>query len=105
MKRASVLSPILMLAAPMMAVAQDVPQPKYPPGFDCASVPAGAEREACEESQLNPKADKEQTDKSLTGTGSETPGTVSPPTVPDQPDNENRGTAPGTNGGAGGVGN
>lgn len=97
-----------MVAAylPALAFAQDAPQPKYPPGFDCAKLPAGDEREACRQSELNPKMDNDQGDgRSITGAGSESPGSVSPPTVPDQPGNENRDSGPGSNGGAGGVGN
>ncbi len=47
MKRSCVLV-LLLLVAPAMALAQDAPQPNYPPGYDCASVPAGSQREACE---------------------------------------------------------
>jgi hypothetical protein len=41
----------------------------------------------------------------LSGAGPETPGSVSPPTFPDEPGNENRDSGPGSSGGAGGVGN
>ena len=48
--------------------------------------------------------DSDQThDRSLTGAGPETPGSVSPPTFPGEPGNENRDSGPGSNGG--GVGN
>jgi hypothetical protein len=50
--------------------------------------------------------DSDQNDqRSVTGAGSESPGSVSPPTFPDEPDNENRDSGPGSSGGAGGVGN
>lgn len=104
MKRAYVFVPALMLAA--SAMAQDAPQPTCPPGYDCASVPVGSQREACEESQLSPKADDELMDyRPATGADQETPGTPSPPTIPDQPDDRTRDSGPGTEGGAGGVGN
>lgn len=38
----------------MNASAEDSPQPKYPPGFDCSAVAAGSQRQACNRSQLNP---------------------------------------------------
>jgi hypothetical protein len=102
---------ILLIAAaaawiPTVAFAQDVPQPKYPPGFDCASLPPGDQREACRQSDLNPAMDGDQNDgSSITGASPETPGSVSPPTFPDEPGNENRDSGPGSSGGAGGVGN
>jgi hypothetical protein len=91
---------------PTLAFAQDAPQPKYPPGFDCAQLPAGDEREACQQSELGPTKDGDPNDgRSITGAGPETPGSVSPPTFPDEPGNENRDSGPGSSGGAGGVGN
>lgn len=106
MKSAYVFAPSLMLAASAMALAQDAPQPTYPPGYDCASVPAGSQREACEESQLSPKVEDDLNEnRSITGAEPQTPGTVSPPTVPDEPGGENRDSGPGSKGGAGGVGN
>ena len=88
------------------ALAQDAPQPKYPPDFDCAQLPAGDEREACQHSELDPKQDGDpSSDRSITGAGPETPGSVSPPTFPDEPGNESRDSGPGSSGGAGGVGN
>lgn len=106
MKRVALLT--AMLAASMSAplFAQDAPQPKYPPGFDCAKLPPGDEREACRESELNPKSDEGENDgRSVSGSGAESPGSVSPPTFPDEPSNENRDSGPGGEGGAGGVGN
>ena len=100
------LTAMVAACLPALAFAQDAPQPKYPPGFDCAKLPAGDEREACRQSELNPTMDNEQNDgRSITGAGPESPGSVSPPTIPDQPGNENRDSGPGSNGGAGGVGN
>jgi hypothetical protein len=99
---------IAALAAwmPASTIAQDAPQPKYPPGFDCASLPPGDEREACQQSGINPTMDSDQNDdRSVTGAGPETPGSVSPPTFPDEPGNESRDSGPGSMGGAGGVGN
>lgn len=91
---------------PTLAFAQDAPQPKYPPGFDCAQLPTGDEREACRESEPNPtKQSGPNSDRSITGGGPETPGSVSPPTFLDDPGNENRDSGPGSSGGAGGVGN
>jgi hypothetical protein len=104
MKRVTILAAMVAACLPALAFAQDAPQPKYPPGFDCGKLPAGDEREACRQSELNPKMDSDQTDdRSVTGAGSETPGSVSPPTFPDEPGNENRDSGPGSNGG--GVGN
>ncbi len=34
--------------------ADDKPQPKYAPGFDCSAVAAGSHRQACNRSQLKP---------------------------------------------------
>ena len=106
MTRAALLIATMVALMPTLAIAQDAPQPKYPPGFDCDTLPAGDEREACRQSQLKPTMDSDQKDdRSLTGAGPETPGSVSPPTMPDQPGNENRDSGPGSSGGAGGVGN
>jgi hypothetical protein len=106
MKRGAFLMGLMAVWAPIAALAQDAPQPKYPPGFDCAALPAGEEREECRRSELNPTMDSEQDEnRSLTGAGPETPGSVSPPTFPDEPGSENRDSGPGSSGGAGGVGN
>jgi hypothetical protein len=106
MIRAAFLIGLMLPWAPALAIAQDPPQPKYPPGFDCTTLLVGDEREACRQSELDPKADGDQNDgRSITGAGSETPGSVSPPTFPDQPGNENRDSGPGSDGGGGGVGN
>ena len=103
MKRLTLLPALLAIWLPAQAFAQDTPQPKYPPGFDCAQLPPGDEREACRQSELNPTMDSDQTDgRSITGAGSESPGSVSPPTFPDEPGSEIRDSGPG---GAGGVGN
>lgn len=104
MKHVALLAAVLAAWMPAQGFAQDAPQPKYPPGFDCATLPPGDEREACRQSELDPKTDSDQEDgRSVTGAGSESPGSVSPPTFPDEPGNEIRDSAPG--GGAGGVGN
>ncbi|HKP25706.1 MAG TPA: hypothetical protein VJV39_17690 [Dongiaceae bacterium] len=106
MMRAAFLIGLMAAWAPVAAFAQDTPQPKYPPGFDCETLPAGNEREACRQSELRPTTKSDQhEDRSMTGAGPETPGSVSPPTLPDKPGNENRDNGPGMNGGAGGVGN
>lgn len=95
MKLAYVFGPILMAIVPAVALAQDVLQPKYPPGFDCANVPAGSQREACRQSQLDPTIDNDlNKDRSTTGGALQTPGTVSPPTVPNEPGGESLDTAP-----------
>ena len=105
MKRLALLSAMAATSMPALVFAQDAPQPKYPPGFDCATLPPGDQREACRQSQLNPAADGNQDgERSVTG-APETPGSVSPPTFPDEPGNENRDSGPGSSGGAGGVGN
>ena len=105
MKRAFLIG-LMAVWAPVAAFAQDTPQPKYPPGFDCETLPAGNEREACRQSELNPTMESDQNDaRSIAGAGPETPGSVSPPTFPDEPANENRDSGPGVNGGAAGVGN
>ena len=106
MKSAAFLVAMMAFWAPVLAAAQDAPQPKYPPGFDCATLAAGEEREVCEQSQLNPTMDSEQKeDRDITGAGPETPGSVSPPTFPDEPGNENRDGGPGSAGSGAGVGN
>jgi len=56
------LTAMVAACLPALAFAQDAPQPKYPPGFDCAKLPAGDEREACRQSELNPTMDNEQND-------------------------------------------
>lgn len=103
MKTACFLGAVLATAIPAMASAQDVMQPKYPPGFDCAKVPPGSERDDCRRSQLSPNDmihGQTPADGAL-----QTPGTISPPTVPDEPGNENRASGPGTAGTPGGIGN
>ena len=87
MKRAYVLGAVLMALAPA-ATAQTGTQPKYPPGFDCSAVPAGSQRQACQDSQLSSMGDVRK-DRSPTDGALQTPGTVSPPTVPNQPSGEN----------------
>ena len=104
MKCAYVFGAALMAVA-TAATAQTVTQPKYPPGFDCSAVPAGSQRQACQDSQLDPMGDAKK-DQSPTGGTLQTPGTVSPPTVPNQPSGENGnnglgGTGPATDGSAG----
>ena len=104
--RAAFLIGLMAAWAPATVFAQDAPQPKYPPGFDCETLPAGNEREACRQSGLSPTMESDQDDiPSITGAGPETPGSVSPPTFPNEPGNENRDYGPGMNCGAGGVGN
>ncbi|WP_119301212.1 hypothetical protein [Dongia deserti] len=106
MKRIYVLVPTLTLALATTGTAQDIAQSQYPPGLDCTSIPGGSEREACEESQLSPEVGDDLNEhRSTTGAEERTPGTVSPPTFPDEPDGETRDSGPGTQGGAGGVGN
>ncbi|HET6158793.1 MAG TPA: hypothetical protein VFE34_10645 [Dongiaceae bacterium] len=107
MERACIFGAIMMAALPALAEAQDVLQPKYPPGFNCANVPAGSQREACQNSHLSPKVvpnpnNKSNIDRSMTGGAMQSPGTISPPTVPNEPGSENRDTGPGGNNGVGG---
>jgi hypothetical protein len=106
MKCPALLFAVMAACMPAVAMAQDATQPKYPPGFDCATLPPGNEREGCQQTELNPTINGGQNgDRSVAGAGSETPGSVSPPTFPDEPGNENRDSGPGSGGGAGGVGN
>ncbi|HEV8390557.1 MAG TPA: hypothetical protein VGQ35_11975 [Dongiaceae bacterium] len=106
MKFVYLLSSALLAAVPALASAQDVLQPKYPPGMDCAQVPAGSQREACGKSQLDPTIDTDlNKDRSTTSGPLQTPGTVSPPTVPNEPGSENRDTGSGSNDGTGVLGN
>jgi hypothetical protein len=94
----------ILLAIPAMASAQDVMQPKYPPGFDCATVPAGSQREECRQLELSPAIDNDRAKEQAPASGAiQTPGTISPPTVPNEPGGENAG--PGTAGTPGGIGN
>ena len=102
MKRVALASAIVAAWMPALVFAQDVPQPKYPLGFDCATLPPGDELEACRQSELNPTMDGDQNDgRSISGAGPETPGSASPPTFPNEPGKENRDSGPGS----GGVGN
>jgi hypothetical protein len=96
MKRAYAFGAILAILAPA-ALAQTVAQPKYPPGFNCSAVPAGSQRQACQDSQLTPRGNvnKEQLPA---GGAVQSPGTVSPPTVPNQPTGENGNNGLGTTG-------
>lgn len=103
MKIACFFGAVLATAIPAMASAQDVMQPKFPPSFDCASVPAGSERDDCRRSRLSP--DDMTKGQTPTDGALQTPGTISPPTVPDEPGNENRDSGPGTAGTPGGIGN
>jgi hypothetical protein len=106
MKRVALVSVVAAAFVPGLVFAQDAPQPKYPPGFDCTTLPSDDERDACHESELNPTMGSDQDEeRSVTGAGSESPGSVSPPTFPDEPGNESRDSGPGSSGGAGGVGN
>jgi hypothetical protein len=106
MERACALVLVPLLVLPAAALAQDAPQQTYPPGYDCASVRAGSQRQACEQSRLNPHAgDNLDGEQPITGPGQRTPGTVGPPTFPEEPGSETRDSGPGTEGGAGGVGN
>ena len=105
MKPLALLTAVVAAWMSTQVFAQDAPQPKYPPGFDCATLPPGDEREACRPSELDPTMDGDQNDgRSMTGAGAETPGSVSPPTFPNEPGSESRDSGPGGNGGAGGVG-
>jgi hypothetical protein len=96
MKCAYAFGAILMVLAPA-ASAQTIAQPKYPPGFDCSSVPAGSQRQACQDSQMAPQGNV-NTNQAPTGGAVQTPGTVSPPTVPNQPMGENGNNGLGTTG-------
>jgi hypothetical protein len=43
-----------VLLFPLIASADDTLQPKYPPSWDCSTVPAGSQRQGCNRSQLDP---------------------------------------------------
>jgi hypothetical protein len=46
---------VLALAVlPAIVSADGTPRPKYPLGFDCSSVAAGSQRQACNRSHLDP---------------------------------------------------
>jgi hypothetical protein len=104
--RAPLVIGLMAALASTSALAQDAPQPKYPPGFDCETLPAGDERDDCRQSPLTPATGRGQNDRSsLSGAALETPGSVSPPTFPNESGNDNRDNGPGSMGGAGGIGN
>ena len=106
MRLASLFGPIMLAlapaASPAASFAQDTLHPSYPPGFDCSSVPAGSQRQACQDSQVGRPSDPIK-GQSPTGSAVQSPGTVSPPTVPDQPNGEN-GSGGSGNGGSSGIG-
>jgi hypothetical protein len=97
MKRAYVFGAILTILAPA-ALAQTVTQPKYPPGFNCSAVPAGSQRQACEDSQLTSPPGNLNNEQVPAGRAMQTPGTVSPPTMPNRPTGENGNNGLGTTG-------
>ncbi|MEZ5830170.1 MAG: hypothetical protein R3D05_03240 [Dongiaceae bacterium] len=79
------------LAVPELAAADGAPPPTYPPGWDCSAVPAGAERQACNLSHLdpplsnNPKPTRNQQNFSLPDPQPPQVPTGRPPTVPHLP--------------------
>jgi hypothetical protein len=83
---------------PTYASAEGTPQPKYPLSFDCAAVPAGSQRQACNRSQLNPPMGPVPEQPRLKPQGIVPPPepqrlpTAKPPTIPSLPgtiDNRN----------------
>ena len=102
MKVRYILAGALLVAMPLAASAQTANTPKYPPGFDCEAVPAGSERESCHQSQLDPNTDNngmiDPADPGNAGGAIQTPGDISPPTVPNGP-----GSNTGNTGGTGGT--
>jgi hypothetical protein len=83
---------------PANASAEGTPQPKYPLSFDCAAVPAGSQRQACNRSQLNPPMGPVPEQPRLKPQGIVPPPepqrlpTAKPPTIPSLPgtiDNRN----------------
>ena len=80
-----------VLLFPLIASADDALQPKYPPGWDCSSVPAGSQRQACNKSHLDPPMgaipDTQRTQPQLITPQSQPPKlpTGQPPTIPRLP--------------------
>lgn len=89
------------VAVSAMASAQTTNTPPYPPGFDCGAVPAGSERESCRQSEMIPNADNngiiDPANPGSAGGAIQTPGDVSPPTVPNTPGGDSGGGVGGTN--------
>ena len=96
-----ILAAALLMTVPVTASSQTANTPKYPPGFNCGAVPAGSERESCNQSQLNPNTDNngiiDAADPGNAGGAIQTPSDISPPTVPNSPGNN-------TGGDNGGIG-
>jgi len=81
------------LAAGSAALADNTPpKPKYPPGWDCSSVPAGSQRTACNRSQLNPPMGT--IPNTRPGTTQQQPFIVPPPQVPIVPSGPPKGVPP-----------
>ena len=59
MKRVAIVSMVAAACIPDSSWLR-TPQPKYPPGFDCATLPSDDEREACTKWQLSPTMDGNQ---------------------------------------------
>jgi hypothetical protein len=100
---------LALMAMPAAASAQGMAEPRFPPGFDCAHVAAGSSREGCMRSTLTPRIVPDMNrQRSITGQGMQTPGTIGPPTMPNQPRGET-GNMPGSTrsgvNGAVGIGN
>ena len=76
---------------PLAASADGTLQPKYPPGFDCSSVPAGSQRQACNRSHLDPPMGtievpkRTQTDDQPLRVAPQPLPTGKPPTIPRLP--------------------
>jgi hypothetical protein len=45
---------LALVALPTTASADGTQQPKFPLGFDCSSVAAGSQRQACNKTHLDP---------------------------------------------------
>lgn len=65
-----------------IAAADTKVQPQYPPGFDCSAVPAGAQRQACNRSHLDPPMGAIPDSKRIQP---QQPSFIQQPKVPDVP--------------------
>jgi hypothetical protein len=91
MVRMRLISLVLWAAAFSAAAAADgTLQPKYPPGWDCSAAPAGAQRQACNRSQLDPPMGTIPD----TTTQTQPQFVVPPPQVPIVPTGRPRGVPP-----------
>jgi hypothetical protein len=89
--RPRLVAMVVAAVFPLMASAEEPVQPKFPPGFDCSSVAAGSQRQACNRSQLNPPMGSIPDTKAAKPDGfirdpkPAMPPTGKPPTIPRLP--------------------